>query len=202
MNMVLNELNNWMIPTDDIFLHFIHETLGSKIRAGKQSTNSRRIFIDNGGDILFVAHVDTVLPPNIKKQKKKRIHAIGLDDSLGCLLAYELGMELGADILLTDDEEKCFSTAQYHVCKDYNWVVEFDRVGDDVVMYGNENFDFHNALRTYWDIGWGSYSDIADLPTTACGCNLGIGYQHAHSEDSYVDLKILETQIEKFRLFY
>ncbi len=202
MNKLLDKLKFWIQPTDVIFLHFADDILGSKVEAGKLSTNSRRIFIDNGGDVLFVAHVDTVLPPKIKKQKSKRVHATGLDDRLGCLLAFNLGMELQADILLTDDEEKCRSTARHHVCKNYNWVVEFDRAGDDVVMYGNESYEFNHALIEYWNIGYGSYSDISDLPTLACCFNLGIGYQHAHSKDSYVNLKVLKMQIEKFRLFY
>ncbi len=199
---LLKKLKFWMQPTNAIFSHFTDDVLGSKIKAGKHSRNTRRIFIDNGGDILFVAHIDTVLPPKLKKQTAKRIHATGLDDRLGCLFALNLGIELGADILLTDDEEKCCSTAEYHVCKNYNWVVEFDRAGGDVVTYDNQSYAFNRVLIEYWDIGYGSYSDISDLPTSACCFNLGIGYQHAHSKDSYVDLKVLKTQIEKFRLFY
>lgn len=202
MNKFLDKLKFWMQSTDTIFSYFADDVLGSKIVAGKLSRNDRRIFIDNGSEILFVAHVDTVLPPKIKKRTKERLHASGLDDRLGCLLAYELGIELQADILLTDDEEKCRSTAQYHISKNYNWVVEFDRGGDDVVTYEIDNYEFQHALTEYWDIGFGSYSDIMDLPTLACCFNLGIGYQHAHSTDSYVDLKVLKQQLEKFRIFY
>ena len=191
-----------MQSTDAIFSYFADDVLGSKIEAGKLSRNDRRIFIDNGSNILFVAHVDTVLPPNIKKRTKNRLHASGLDDRLGCLLAYEFGIKLQVDILLTDDEEKCYSTARYHICKNYNWVVEFDRAGNDVVTYGNESYAFNQVLLEHWSIGFGSYSDISDLPTTACCFNLGIGYQHAHSKDSYVDLKTLKMQIEKFMAFY
>ncbi len=200
MDKLLDKLDWWMQPTDSIFLYFADKIMGFKL--GGKTVNDRRIFIDNSSDILFVAHVDTVLPPKIKKRTKKRLHASGLDDRLGCLLAYELGTELQADILLTDDEEKCCSTAQYHICKNYNWVVEFDRAGNDVVTYGNESYAFNQALLKYWNLGFGSYSDIADLPTTACCFNLGIGYQHAHSKDSYVDLKVLAVQIIKFKDFY
>jgi len=200
VNELLSKLEFWMQPTDNLFLQFADKELGFNL--GRKLLNDRRIFVDNGGDVLFVAHIDTVLPPRIKKRTKKRIHATGLDDRLGCLLAYNLGMELHADILLTDDEEKCRSTALHHVCKDYNWVVEFDRAGDDVVTYEKDSYAFQQVLREYWDIGFGSYSDIADLPTTACCFNLGIGYQHAHSKDSYVDLKVLATQVYKFREFY
>jgi len=202
MNDLSKRLKFWMQSKEAIFLHFSQNILGSKIEAGKHSKNSRRIFIDNGGDVLFVAHLDTVLPPKMKKCTKKRLHASGLDDRLGCLLAYELGTKLCADILLTDDEEKCTSTAQYHICKNYNWVVEFDRAGDDVVTYEDDSYAFQQVLFKYWNIGFGSYSDIADLPTTACCFNLGIGYQHAHSKDSYVDLKVLARQVEKFKEFY
>ena len=200
MNELLSKLKFWMQPTDNIFLHFADKVIGFKL--GGKTLNDRRIFIDNGGDILFVAHVDTVLPPKIKKRTKNRLHASGLDDRLGCLLAYELGIKLQADILLTDDEEKCQSTAQYHICKNYNWVVEFDRAGDDVVTYENDSYAFNQVLLEHWNIGFGSYSDISDLPTTACCFNLGIGYQHAHSKNSYVDLETLKTQIEKFMVFY
>lgn len=202
MNELLDKLKFWMQSTDAIFLYFADDVLGSKIEAGKLSTNSRRIFIDNGSDILFVAHVDTVLPPKMKKRTKKRLHASGLDDRLGCLLAYELGIKLGADILLTDDEEKCQSTAQHHLSKNYNWIVEFDRAGDDVVTYEIDNYEFQHALAESWDIGFGSYSDIVDLPTLSCCFNLGIGYHHAHSKDSYVNLKQLNMQLKKFEWFY
>ncbi len=195
-------LKFWMSPKESLFLHFSQNIMGSKIEAGKHSSNSRRIFIDNGGDVLFVAHLDTVLPPKIKKCTKKRLWATGLDDRLGCLLAYELGAKLCADILLTDDEEKCVSTAQHHMTKNYNWTVEFDRVGDDVVTYGIDSHDFRMALTECWDIGIGSYSDIVDLPTLTCCFNLGIGYECAHSKDSYVDFRILRQQLRKFEWFY
>lgn len=202
MNELLDKLKFWMQPTDKIFSHFHNFVYGNYSKPKSKNKNTRRIFIDRGGDVLFVAHVDTVLPPKIKKRTKKRLHASGLDDRLGCLLAYELGVELQVDTLLTDDEEKCQSTAQYHISKNYNWVVEFDRAGDDVVTYGIDNYEFQRALIEYWDIGWGSYSDIMDLPTLSCCFNLGIGYQYAHNKDSYVDLRILKQQLEKFRIFY
>ena len=202
MTELIDKLKFWMLPKEEIFLRHANDILGSKVEARKHSKNTRRIFIDNGGDVLFVAHLDTVLLPGIVKRTKKRLHATGLDDRLGCLLAYELGIKLGADILLTDDEEKCQSTAQHHLTKNYNWTVEFDRDGDDVVTYGIDSYDFRNALTDCWDIGIGSYSDIMDLPTLTCCFNLGIGYKYAHSIDSYVDLKVLRKQIHKFEWFY
>ena len=198
MQRLLDKLPFWLQPVDDLF-----ELLSQyRYQHGSKSENNRRIFIDNGGDVLFVAHIDTVLPPKFTKQTKKRLYATGLDDRLGCLLAYELGMELKADILLTDDEEKCKSTAFYHDCKNYNWVVEFDRAGDDVVVYNKTNMDFLQKLSDYWKIGIGSYSDIADLDTPACCFNLGIGVKNGHFESCSVSLSMLRQQVKKFRKFY
>lgn len=186
----------WLQPTDKIFADF------DLLRIGSKNSKDRRIFIDNGGSVLFVAHVDTVIPAKFIKKTKKRVYATGLDDRLGCLLAYELGMELGADILLTDDEEKCRSTAYYHICKDYNWVVEFDRAGGDVVYYNKMSTEFLQRLSDYWKIGIGSYSDIADLEIGVCCFNLGIGIRNGHFESCSVNLHMMEQQVIKFRKFY
>lgn len=196
MKQLLKKLPYWLQSTDQIFQDFADYLQGTK------SQNNRRIFIDNSGDVLFVAHVDTVLLPKLKKQTAKRLYATGLDDRLGCLLACKLGLELAADILLTNNEERCASTARFHDCKDYNWIVEFDRADSDVVTYGIDNPEFLQRLSDFWKIGMGSYSDIIDLPTSACCFNLGIGYKHAHGKNSYVNLKTLTRQIVKFKVFY
>jgi len=136
------------------------------------------------------------------KRTKKRIYASGLDDRLGAMLAYELSNRLRADLLLTDHEESCQTTAQYHECKDYNWIVEFDRAGSDIVTYDLDNPDFLLALSDKWEVGFGSYSDIMDLKTEACCFNLGIGYHRAHSIDSYVDIRQTKKQLVKFAEFF
>lgn len=196
MQQLLDKLPFWLQSIDDIFKQFDLWKIGSKNSA------DRRIFIDNGGSILFVAHVDTVLLPKFTKQTKKRLYATGLDDRLGCLLAYELGMELKADILLTDDEEKCKSTAFFHNCKDYNWIVEFDRAKDDIVVYDKSSIEFLQKLSDYWKIGIGSYSDICDLDTDVCCFNLGIGIKNGHYKSCSVDIKMFEKQVRKFKTFY
>lgn len=192
--MNLNKLSYWLQPKDKIFADF------DSYVAGVNQT--RRIFIDRGADVLFIAHLDTVLPPKLIKRTNKRIYARGLDDRLGCLVATELSQQLNADLLLTDYEETGKTTAWHHDCKPYNWIVEFDREGRDVVTYDLDSPDFRKALSNYWDIGIGSYSDIVTLETETCCMNLGIGYKHSHSKDSYVSLKILRSQIRKFLLFY
>lgn len=187
----------WFQDTNSLFNAWDDFTLD------KENKNKRRVFIDNGGKILMVAHLDTVLPSKIVQFKKDRVWAVGLDDRLGALIAFKLSKLLGADLLLTDNEEICNSTARYHTLKDrYNWIVEFDRAGDDVVTYDLESPEFIDALQDQFKIGIGTYSDICDLETDVCCFNMGIGYQHAHSKDSYASLTVLNKQIERFIEFY
>ena len=191
-----NTLDFWFLGKERIFSNLQSHTLRRK------NKNKRRIFIDRGTKILFIAHLDTVLTPQIKRITNKRIYAQGLDDRLGCYAAFNLSKELGADLLLTDNEESMASTAEFHKCKSYNWVVEFDRGGSDVVTYELDNKKFRGAIKQFWGLGIGSFSDIAFLNTKACCMNVGVGYKKAHSEDSYVDLLVYNEQMKKFREFF
>ncbi len=191
-----NNLHYWLKSTDSIFLDFDKYTLDVSDKL------KRRIFIDRGANILFVAHVDTVLPPKFVKRTRNRIYAQGLDDRIGCMTAYALSEKLGADLLLTDFEESCRTTAEYHNCKDYNWIAEFDRAGSDVVTYGLDCPEFLSAIKSYWVTGSGSYSDICELKTESCCFNLGVGYKHAHAENSYINLRTLKAQNKLFIEFF
>jgi len=197
----LLELNSipklWFQATNTMFNYFKHNTLDW------DNPEKRRVFIDNGGSILLVAHLDTVQKPKIVRYKKDRIYAQGLDDRLGAYIAYKLATMLGCDLLLTDNEESGASTAQFHKMKNkYNWVCELDRAGDDVVTYDLDNEEFFDALAEQWHIGFGSFSDICFLDTDVCCFNLGIGYEKAHAKDSYAVLSIMNEQIKTFIKFY
>jgi hypothetical protein len=183
-----------MQPTDIIFKDLKKSVLGTG--------RTRRVFIDRGSNILFVAHVDTCVPPRSEPEKNGRIHGAGFDDRLGCKIAWELGMELGVDVLLTDLEESGDSTARAHDYKDYNWICEFDRAGDDVVTYGMENDEWIKNLEKYWIVGQGIFSDISFMNVGCCAMNLGIGYQHAHSANSYYDVTVAHRQVALFRKFF
>ena len=163
----------------------------------------RRVFIDNGGSVLFVGHLDTVLPPKIHKMTANTIVAQGLDDRLGLYVILTL-LKSGvkADVLLTDGEESAKSTAKYHNLKNYNWVCEFDRGGTDFVSYGLANKDLKNILSQTWPEGVGSFTDICFFKTEIACFNLGIGYHQAHGKNSYVKIMDVENQIEKFKTFY
>lgn len=198
MNLNIQQLPKtaWLEPVDTIFDRLKGDTLDY------DNPIKRRVFIDRGAKVLFMAHLDTVQPPKFYKIKNQRLYASGLDDRLGCYIAYKLSQELDVDLLLTDHEESGQTTAMYHTFKDYNWICEFDRAGDDVVHYGLVNRDWLDALETTWKAGHGVYSDICSIKTDACCMNLGIGYNFAHSKDSYVDIPTCNDQIDKFVAFY
>ena len=196
INDLQNKLKYWLKPKENLFVDF------QKYVLDRENPNQRRMFIDRKSAVLFVAHIDTVQNPEFIKKTKDKIYASGLDDRLGCLLAYELSNKLDADLLICDLEESIKSTGQYHKLKDYNWIVEFDRGGNDIVTYDLDCKDFRQALSEYWKIGVGAFSDICQLNTQACCMNLGIGYENAHAKNSFVNLKSMKKQIAKFRRFY
>jgi hypothetical protein len=189
-------LIDWFAPIDHIFKVFKCHTLDYKDRS------RRRIYIDTGGKVLLVAHLDTVQTPCYRWRNHNQIYATGLDDRLGCWLAYTLSQEFGADLLLTDNEERAMSTARKHVCKDYNWIVEFDRAGADVVTYDLDSAEFLAALNKYFTIGAGSFSDLVFLDTDACCVNIGIGHNDMHNKNAFVDIRVMNWQINQFKQFY
>jgi hypothetical protein len=184
----------WMSGIDYIFDTHKEFELGAD--------EQRRLFVDRNSKILFVAHLDTVKLPRIDTVFAHRVSGAGFDDRLGCKIAWELGKELGCDVLLTDYEEDGCSSAQYHELKDYNWICEFDRAGNDVVTYGMENDAWINVLDKHWIIGNGCFSDLSFMDTKCCAMNLGISYELAHCDNSYYNPQMLSSQLKKFRKFF
>lgn len=136
--------------------------------------------------------------------------AAGLDDRLGVYIITEILPQLNieVDVLLTTNEERGDSTAKkFHELypdKKYNWIIEFDRRGDDVVMYQYDKPELRDKLK---EIGakpsTGSYTDICDLWELGCaGFNWGTGYHYAHSLDSFAILQVTAEQIAIFAKFY
>jgi len=168
----------------------------------RKKLGKRRIFIDRDSKILLIAHLDTVQKPIIRKYENNILYGAGFDDRIGCMLAYNISKDLGCDLLLTDLEESCKSTAKHHTFKNYNWIAEFDRMGSDVVHYKLTSQAFDDALKKYWTLGIGSFSDISAIETNSCCFNMGVGYKDAHFVESSCDVKMLYEQALKFRKFY
>jgi len=169
------------------------------------------IFQDNGADILAVAHLDTV-------QEAKHFYVVNaggyevvfnqaLDDRLGAYIILDVLPALGVkcDVLLTTNEERCDSTAQYFVpTKQYKWIFSFDRMGTDVVLYQYEGKAIEDILTKMDNVvGMGSYSDICELSVLGCvGINWGCAYWDNHTPQAHVILSDAEYMVNQFLAFY
>jgi len=177
---------------------------------GYVSADKRYAYLDRGADILAVAHCDTVNDAfhfeRVNLGGDDLIFSPKLDDRLGVFTILEVLPALGinVDVLLTDDEEMMQSTAAlFETKKKYNWIVEFDRRGDDVVAYDYEDKDWCAALRGYFTVGMGSLSDICYLAHIGCkAVNVGVGYHEEHSRYAYMNIAEYHEQLFKFRKFY
>ena len=139
---------------------------------------------DNGSEILAVAHLD-----NVQEVRKTAVTMTGaavlssalggLDDRLGAYVILELLPALGMqfDILLTTDEETCQSTAEmFTPTKQYDWMIEFDRGGSDVVLYDYETPELVKLVVDRAPVETGSDPDIRDPATPGvCWPQLGRG---------------------------
>lgn len=186
----------------------------SKYGFKRYKTKNNRFywFKDNGADILAVAHLDSIQKPSHFKYVKVDndetfIFSPVLDDRLGVYVItdYLIKEGLKYDILLTTDEEKGQTTAQFfETTKQYKWGFSFDRTGDDVVLYKYDTPIFSNAITDVgFTIGYGSYSDISELDFLGCSfLNIGVGYYDYHSKKAFARTSDLLSQMDKFIKFY
>lgn len=150
-------------------------------------------FRDNGSRILAVAHLDTCVRPDQRTANfvtladgEEVVYSGALDDRLGAYTILDLLPRLGieVDILLTVGEESGCSTAEHFMPeKRYDWMIEFDRGGTDVVMYQYDDAGTRQLVR---DCGAkpadGIFSDISYLEHLGIkGFNWGVGYRDYHS---------------------
>lgn len=173
--------------------------------------------ITKGAKVLAVAHLDTVMPILGRGQDswgifKKSGQVVGvasphLDDRLGVYTILELLPQMGieVDVLLTEGEELGRSTAEFFLSPvEYNWVVEFDRKGDDVVLYDYYDQKWAKRIEKFgFNVGNGTFSDISELEHLGVkALNIGIGYYQQHTVWCYADLCETLAQLKKFKSFY
>lgn len=168
-------------------------------------------FKDNGSNVLFVAHLDSVQSyyelDTVKFREDTWITCPTLDDRIGVYVgAYWLPKAgIKPDLLFTTDEEKMKSTGHYFAPpKQYNWMFMFDRRGEGAVAYQYENEQLRYKLGKHnITLLKGTYSCIKDMSHLNCiGINFGAGYELNHSTYAYASKKILEKQLRKFRDFW
>ena len=182
----------------------------------KESFSYTSFYKDNVWDKKKQKYV----PVKKKKAKKKAkkvdknapliVKSSRLDNRLGAYIVCDLLPQLGiyTDVLLTEGEESCSSTAQMfdgnEAKRQYNWMFSFDREGRDVVMYQYENKESEEQLEKHaLDLGIGSYSDICELDWLECvGFNFGAGNYRSHQASAFAVVKQCYKQVRKFRSFY
>lgn len=171
---------------------------------------------DEGTNVLAVGHLDSVQKARwcerVTTPDDDLIYSPVLDDRLGVYIICELLPKLGINIpiLLTTNEEVGASTARSFDIKadhQFNWMVEFDRTGTDVVTYcyGGKNTVLDNMLAAYGfhDVNRGSFSDISYLEHLKCkGFNVGVGYQDYHAIKSHAYISDTLYGVAKFMLIY
>lgn len=169
------------------------------------------IYCDRGADVLAVAHLDSVEQNNtctvVNTQGGPVVFSGALDDRLGAYVILDMLPKLGVhcDVLLTTGEESGRSTAQYFTTdRRYNWLIQFDRGGTDVVMYDYETSELRDMVEaTGADVGNGSYSDICMLEHLGCkGINWGVGYQDYHGPRAHAWLNDTFRMVAQFVTFH
>jgi hypothetical protein len=183
-------------------------------RADEEGGNDYYHFKDNGARVLAVAHLDTVVKPEYRVPRfydsvsGPALVSGGLDDRLGAYVILKLlpAMGVTVDYLLTVGEEDGQSTADFFTSdKTYDHVIEFDRMGTDVVMYQYDDAATRKAVRTAGAVvGNGSFSDIAYLEQLgAKAFNWGVGYAgNYHSRDGYALLNNTFAMVAKYLRFH
>lgn len=183
------------------------------------------IHIDNGANLLAVCHLDSVVMPDeadhfylLTISGRRFVFNAQNDDRAGAYIILDLLPKLfgekSFDYLLCDNEESGATTARNFnrdvrdgvlPFKDrYNWMVEFDRKGDDAVTYSYMATEWRDRLKgAGFKLGNGSFSDISALQNLGCcGVNVGVGYNDYHSPFSRLDVEMMLGNLEKFKTFY
>lgn len=176
------------------------------------------LFKDNGSNILAVAHLDTCVAHEDRttvlhedEETGLMVRSGALDDRLGAYVIADTLPKMGMtfDLLYTVGEESGMSTAEafdpsHHHDRQYDWIIEFDRGGTDVVLYQYEDDDLIDRVEaTGVPVSPGMFSDIAFMEHLGIkGINWGVGYRDYHSVNGHVYLDDLFDMVNAFAEFY
>lgn len=192
---------------------FAREYSMETVKVDQRGDEDFYLFKDNGADVLAVAHLDTVGP---HAQRTARfldteagpvVYSRALDDRLGAYIILDLLPRLGIrfDWLLTVGEESGMSTADFFEAeKEYNWMIEFDRGGTDVVMYQYEDSETVQLVKDCGaKVGDGIFSDISYMESLGIkGFNWGVGYRDYHGPRAHAYLDDTVQMVAHFLDFH
>ena len=166
--------------------------------------------------ILAVAHADCTqkaayVSDVIQHPMGNLVFYPKVDDRLGLFTFLHILPTLGIhpSILVTDHEEEGASTGREFAeligaKHSWNWMVMFDRSGDDVVTYG---YTSEETERLVASVGLenrhGAYSCISVMKDMGIlGFNWGTGYENNHSLFGYFDLDVYIDMVLRFVEFW
>ena len=188
-----------------------------RVEVDQPAPSNYYYFKDNGAKILAVAHLDTCVDHDERKTVLAEtaggdvVYSGALDDRLGAYVILDLLPKMGVDVdwLFTVGEEDGMSTAAFfdpadHHDRDYNWIIQFDRGGTDVVLYQYETPDLVDKVeRTGRLVEQGAFSDISFMEHVGRkAMNWGVGYRDYHSTRGHVWLDDLFLMVDAFVAFH
>ena len=171
------------------------------------------VFAQGKFPVLLVSHLDTVHEERVTDiiySKDGTVvtakEGIGADDKNGCYAILQVIKRFNCSVLLCEQEEvggvgaNKFANSNLVKELDFNYIIEFDRMGsNDAVFYNCANDDFEEFItKDFYKTNYGTYSDICDVaPAIGCAAvNLSIGYYLAHQLSEYTVLPEMEESIE------
>ena len=183
--------------------------------AGARAPENFYFYKDNGSNVLAVAHLDTVAYAADRACRFVTTEGGGtvvfsraLDDRLGAYVILELLPLLGLqyDVLLTVGEESGQSTAgcfEPPKGKHYDYMIEFDRGGTDVVMYQYDDAEVRQLVKDAGArVGDGSFSDVSYLGHLGIkGFNWGVGYRDYHGPRAHAFLDDTFAMVDRYLTF-
>lgn len=188
-----------------------------RVEVDQRGPSNYYYFKDNGAKILAVAHLDTCVLPDERKTVLAEtaggdvVYSGALDDRLGAYVILDLLPKMGIEVdwLFTVGEEDGQSTASFfepseHHDREYNWIIEFDRGGTDVVLYQYDCEDLRGKVEeTGRRVGDGAFSDISFMEHVGRkAMNWGVGYRDYHTTRGHVWLTDLFLMVDAFVAFH
>lgn len=194
--------------------HTLKKMLVSELTRMGYRTQTKKGFIYAKGSlpVLLVAHLDTVHKEPVKTvcysadgSIAMSPEGIGGDDRAGVYMILQIIKKHRCHVLFCEDEETggigAHKFTGSNIKQEVNYIVELDRRGsDDAVFYDCDNLEFTKFVTCFgFKQEWGSFSDISVIAPVlqVAAVNISAGYYAEHSRHEYVNLRVMEKNIER-----
>ena len=194
--------------------HELKKALMRELNRMGYRTSTKKGFTYAAGTVpvMLVAHMDTVHKTPVKttcySADGKIVmspEGIGGDDRAGVYMILQIIKKHRCHVLFCEDEETGAIGAREFVKSkinpEVNYIIELDRRGsDDAVFYDCDNPDFTKFVEGFdFKEALGSFSDISVIAPAmgVAAVNISAGYFCEHSLHEYVDMSVVEKNIER-----